>query len=41
MREKQSTMGNGAIIDDGNGFGSKTRRRLKSVDDEVWEEDVE
>ena len=32
-------MCNGATID--YGYGSKTRRRLKALDDEVWEEDVE
>jgi len=36
---KRKTMGHGVIIDFGS--GSKTRRRLKSVDDDVWEEEVE
>merc|ERR1719474_2104318 len=36
---ERKTMGNGATID--YGYGSKTRRRLKALDDEVWEEDVE
>merc|ERR1712107_364574 len=36
---KRKTMGHGVIIDFGS--GSKTRRRLKSVDAEVWEEEVE
>jgi len=35
----RSTMGNGDFGDFGS--GSKTRRRLKSLDAEVWEEDVE
>merc|ERR1712004_911770 len=36
---ERKTMGNGATID--YGYGSKTRRRLKALDDEIWEEDVE
>merc|ERR1712165_207879 len=36
---ERKRMDNGFIIDFGS--GSKTRRRLKSVDAEVWEEDVE
>merc|ERR1711962_770459 len=36
---ERKTMGNGATID--YGYGSKTRRRLKTLDDEIWEEDVE
>merc|ERR1712012_1377728 len=36
---ERKTMDNGATID--YGYGSKTRRRLKALDDEIWEEDVE
>merc|ERR1712117_30948 len=36
---ERKTMGNGATID--YGYGSKTRRRLKALDNEIWEEDVE
>merc|ERR1712038_143741 len=36
---ERKTMGNGATID--YGYGSKTRRRLKALDDEIWEEDIE
>merc|ERR1712038_504364 len=36
---ERKTMGYGATID--YGYGSKTRRRLKTLDGEIWEEDVE
>merc|ERR1712038_492595 len=35
----RKTMDNGATID--YGYGSKTRRRLKTLDGEVWQEEVE
>lgn len=36
---ERKSIGNGATID--YGYGIKTRRRLKALDDEIWEEDVE
>merc|ERR1712038_1979634 len=36
---ERKTMGYGATID--YGYGSKTRRRLKALDEGIWEEDVE
>merc|ERR1711936_738564 len=36
---ERKTMGYDATID--YGYGSKTRRRLKALDEEIWEEDVE
>merc|ERR1712004_86461 len=36
---ERKTMGYGATID--YGYGSKTRRRFKTLDGEIWEEDVE
>jgi len=36
---ERKSIDNGDTID--YGYGSKTRRRLKALDDEIWEEDVE